>query len=219
MSKTEMDAKEKIARRIARFFVKNDVVNLGIGIPCMASEYMEDGVMVQSENGLLGVGKPSNGLWKVESYCNAAGDEVTVVPGVCCFDIATSFGMIRKGCLTATVLGCLQVAANGDIANWRMPGKSPGMGGAMDLVCGVEKVIVATLHTTKDGQPKILKECTLPLTGRGVVNWIVTELALFEVTPDGLLLREISEGTSLEEIRSKTEAPFTVYENLKVMNI
>lgn len=201
--------------RVAKFFKKGDIVNLGVGIPVLAGNYMPDGVWIQSENGLLGVGKSSSGVFKVESFCNAAGQEVATVPGACSFDIATSFGMIRKGRVTATVLGCLQVAANGDIANWQMPGHSPGMGGAMDLVCGVKEVYVATLHCTKDGSPKILKQCTLPLTGKACVDHIITELCIFDVTKNGLVLTELMKGVSLDEVRRKTDAPFTISDNLK----
>ena len=207
--------KELIAMRVAKFFHRGDIVNLGVGIPVMAGNYMEDGVWIQSENGLLGVGKISSGVFKVESFCNAAGHEVATVPGACSFDIATSFGMIRKGRVTATVLGCLQVAANGDIANWQMPGHSPGMGGAMDLVCGVKEVFVATLHCTRDGAPKILPECTLPLTGKNCVNHIITELCPFYVTDHGLVLTELMKGVSLEEVRTKTGASFAISDNLK----
>lgn len=211
-----LDKKELIARRVALNFKKGDIVNLGVGIPVRSGNYMVDGVWIQSENGLLGVGKQSSGIWKQESFCNAAGDEVQTVKGACSFDIATSFGMIRKGRVTATVLGCLQVAANGDIANWQMPNHSPGMGGAMDLVSGVRKVYVATMHTTKTGEPKILESCTLPLTGAGCVNTIITERCTFDVTKDGLLLVEIVEGEDIEEIRKLTGAPFSVKEDYLV---
>lgn len=213
-----MDNRRFIAKKIASFFKDGDVINLGVGIPVLVGDYITDNVVIQSENGLLGSGASYPGLDPEAAYFNASGNTVDLVPGASVFDICTSFGMIRQGLVKATILGAFEVSQYGDMANWARPGSYPGMGGAMDLVSGIRDVIVATEHCTKEGRPKILKECTLPLTGRRVVKFIVTELAVFEVSAtDGLTLLERREGVSVEEIRSKTGAPFRVSPELKMM--
>lgn len=213
-----MDNRRFIAKKIASFFKDGDVINLGVGIPVLVGDYITDNVVIQSENGLLGSGASYPGLDPEAAYFNASGNTVDLVPGASVFDICTSFGMIRQGQVKATILGAFEVSQYGDMANWARPGSYPGMGGAMDLVSGIRDVIVATEHCTKEGRPKILEECTLPLTGRRVVKRIVTELAVFEVSAtDGLTLLERREGVSVEEIRSKTGAPFQVSPELKMM--
>lgn len=207
-----------IAKKIASWFHDGDVINLGVGIPTLVSNYITDNVVIQSENGILGVGEIYAGLEPEAPYFDAGGNSIRTVPGASVFDICTSFGMIRTGKLHATVLGCFEVSQYGDLANWARPGSYPGMGGAMDLVSGIEDVIIATDHCTKDGKPKILKSCTLPLTGIGVVKYIVTELAFFEVSKaEGLTLLEHREGVSVEEIKEKTGAPFKISPNLTYM--
>ncbi len=213
-----MDNRRFIAKKIASFFKDGDVINLGVGIPVLVGDYITDNVVIQSENGMLGSGASYPGLDPEAAYFNASGNTVDLVPGASVFDICTSFGMIRQGQVKATILGAFEVSQYGDMANWARPGSYPGMGGAMDLVSGIRDVIVATEHCTKEGRPKILEECTLPLTGRRVVKRIVTELAVFEVSAtDGLTLLERREGVSVEEIRSKTGAPFQVSPELKMM--
>ena len=213
-----LDDRRFIARKIASWFHDGHVINLGVGIPVLVADYITDNVVVQTENGLLGVGESTGGLDPSAPYFNAAGASVSIVPGASVFDIATSFGMIRSGRLNATVLGCFEVSQYGDIANWARPGSYPGMGGAMDLVSGIENVIVATDHCTKDGSPKIVDRCSLPLTGLGVVKTIVTELAVFTVSgTEGLTLVEHRHGVDVERIRRLTGAPFRVSEDLKEM--
>ena len=217
MSNT-LDDRRFIAKKIASWFHDGHVINLGVGIPVLVADYITDNVVVQTENGLLGVGETIGGLEPAAPYFNAAGASVSIVPGASVFDISTSFGMIRSGRLNATVLGCFEVSQYGDLANWARPGSYPGMGGAMDLVSGIDNVIVATDHCTKDGSPKIVERCTLPLTGRGVVKTIVTELAVFTVSAaEGLTLVEHRHGVDVDRIRERTGAPFLVAENLKVM--
>lgn len=217
MSNT-MDDRRFIARKIASWFHDGHVINLGVGVPVLVADYITDNVVVQTENGLLGVGETTGGLDPDAPYFNAAGASVSIVPGASVFDRATSFGMIRSGRLNASVLGCFEVSQYGDLANWARPGSCPGMGGAMDLVSGIENVIVATDHCTKDGRPKIVDRCHLPLTGLGVVKTIVTELAVFTVSgTEGLTLVEYRRGTDAARIRELTAAPFRVAENLKEM--
>lgn len=213
-----MDNRRFIAKKIASFFKDGDVINLGVGIPVLVGDYITDNVVIQSENGLLGSGVSYPGLDPEAAYFNASGNTVDLVPGASVFDICTSFGMIRQGLVKATILGAFEVSQYGDMANWARPGSYPGMGGAMDLVSGIRDVIVATEHCTKEGKPKILETCTLPLTGYRVVKCIVTELAIFEVSAtDGLTLVEHREGVGVEEIRAKTGAPFRVSPDLKTM--
>lgn len=213
-----MDAREKITRRIAREFKDGDLVNLGIGMPTMVANYIPDDVhiILQSENGFVGLGPTPPEGEEDKDLTNAGGQPVTIRENGAFFDSATSFAIIRGGHLDATVLGVLQVDEKGNLANWMIPGKLvPGMGGAMDLTVGARRVIVATTHTTRNGQPKILKKCTLPLTAKEQVDLIVTELAVIEVTKEGLLLKEIAEGVRLEEVLEKIEADLIISEDLK----
>ena len=214
-----MDKRHLIAKRAARYFQSGDVVNLGIGIPSLCGNYAEPGVLFQAENGFIGVGATAEGLMVNERTYNAGGVPFIPVPGSSGFDVAMAFGVIRSGRLAATVLGALQVSERGDLANWSTPGRSFGMGGAMDLVNGARKVIVAMEHCTREGAPKIVKECTLPYTGRGCVDHIVTELCVIDVTKEGLLLRELAPGHTLEEVRAKTEAELSLAEELREMVI
>ncbi|WP_373688821.1 3-oxoacid CoA-transferase subunit B [Brevibacillus daliensis] len=210
----QMAAKQIIAARVAKELKNGDVVNLGIGLPTMVPNYLPEGVNVilQSENGYVGLGPVT-----VEDpdLVNAGGQPAGVIPGAAFFDSGFSFELIRGGHVDVTVLGGLEVDEHGNIANWMVPGKMvPGMGGAMDLVTGAKKVIVAMEHCTKKGGSKILEQCTLPLTGKGVVDVIVTEIAVFRVTKEGLVLEELQEGVTLEEAKEKTEATFIVSPNL-----
>lgn len=206
-----MDAKTIIAQRVAQEFKDGDVVNLGIGIPTLAADFLPAGVSVtlQSENGFVGLA-PLAGEANPD-LVNAGGKPVSIIPGGAVFDSAMSFAIIRGGHVDVTVLGALEVDQEGNLANWMVPGKLvPGMGGAMDLVSGARKVIVAMEHTAKDGVSKILKKCTLPLTGKGVVNYIITNLCVFKVTMAGLILKETAPGVTVDEVRAKTEADFLV---------
>lgn len=211
-----MDKRLKIARRVASEFKEGDVVNLGIGIPTLVANYIpkEIKVTLHSENGFVGLGPA-----KDASDCDltdAGGQLVTACPGAAMFDSALSFAIVRGGHLDATVLGALQVDSQGNLANWMVPGKIvPGMGGAMDLVVGAKRVIVAMEHVGRDGKPKIMKNCTLPLTACGVVNLIVTDCCVFKVTEQGLVLTEKSPEFSFEEIRAITEAEYMISPELK----
>jgi acetate CoA/acetoacetate CoA-transferase beta subunit len=216
-----MDAKEKIARRVACEFQDGDYANLGIGIPTQVANYLPDGVniMLQSENGFLGVGAAPAPGKEDKDIVNAGGQPVTMLKGAACFDSATSFGIIRGGHLEATVLGALEVDEEGSLANWIIPGKKvPGMGGAMDLVVGAKRVIVAMEHTA-NGKPKILEKCTLPLTAEKEVDLIVTELAVIEVAPEGLVLKEIAEDTTVEAVQAATAAHLIVTDNIPTIGI
>lgn len=212
-----MDKRAMIGARIAKELKDGDYVNLGIGLPTEAANHIPPGVHVifQSENGVMGVGPaPAEGS-EDQDMINAGGGFITTVPGASYFDSATSFGIIRGGHLDITVLGALQVDQHGNLANWMIPGKIiPGMGGAMDLVTGAKKVIVAMEHCDKRGNPKILKECTLPLTAKGKVSLIITEMAVLEVTPKGLLLKEVTEGFTVEDVVKATEAELIIPEGL-----
>jgi acetate CoA/acetoacetate CoA-transferase beta subunit len=212
-----MDAKTIIATRVAREFRDGDVVNLGIGIPTLAADFLPDGVnvLLQSENGFVGL-SALQGQADAD-LTNAGGKPVSIIAGGAVFDSAMSFSIIRGGHVDVTVLGALEVDQEGDLANWMVPGKLvPGMGGAMDLVSGAKKVIVAMEHTAKDGESKILKKCTLPLTGKGVVNLIVTNLCVFEVSPTGLVLSETAPGVTVGEVRRNTAADFIVSPQVRI---
>ena len=212
-----MDVKKVIAKRVAQLLNDGDVVNLGIGLPTMVANYIPVGMDItfQSENGFLGLGAaPKEGEedWEL---VNAGGMPTSILPGGMFFDSATSFGIIRGGHVDATVLGAMQVDEKGNLANYKIPGKMvPGMGGAMDLVVGAKSVIIAMVHTQK-GKPKILKECTLPLTAKGQVNYIVTEMALMKVTDKGLLLLELGPEATVEDVVAATEANLIVSPDLK----
>lgn len=214
MDKLEMQ--EYIASRVSKELKDGAVVNLGIGLPTKVANYIPDevNVILQSENGFLGLGPAEDGNLSDETIVNAGGQPVTILPGGCFFDSATSFGIIRGGHVDVTVLGALQVDQYGNIANYMIPGKMvPGMGGAMDLVTGAKKVIVAMEHTSK-GSVKILNNCTLPLTATNAVDLIVTEMGVIEVTTDGLLLIEINPIFTLDEVLSATEAPLILSDSL-----
>ncbi len=214
--------KNQIAQRIAQEVKNGYYVNLGIGIPTLVANYVRNDIEVefQSENGVLGMGPfPFEGDEDAD-IINAGKQTITTLPGASFFDSATSFGMIRGQHVDLTILGAMEVADNGDIANWKIPGKMvKGMGGAMDLVASAENIIVAMMHTNKAGHSKLLKQCSLPLTGVGCVKKIVTNLAVIEVTPDGFVLQERAPGVSIEDVKNATEGRLTIPDHVPEMKL
>ena len=219
MDKNEM--REVIAKRAAKELHDGDVVNLGIGIPTLIPNYLPEGVTVtlQTENGAMGMGPTPEEGKEDKNLINAGGGAITLLPGACTFDSTTSFAIIRGGHVNVSFLGALQVDEKGNLANWIIPGKmAPGMGGAMDLVVGAKRVILTMEHTQK-GAPKILKECTLPLTAAGQVNMIITEMGVMDITPEGIVLKELHPEFTVEDVQAATEAKLIIAPDLKPMDI
>jgi 3-oxoacid CoA-transferase B subunit len=208
-----MSYKEKIAVRASREVQPGQVINLGIGIPTMIPRYLPEGmgIWVHSENGILGMGLRCRRGTEDRNLIDAGGNYVTLMPGASFFDSALSFALVRGGRLDLAFLGALEISENGDLANWIIPGKhAPGIGGGMELAQKARRVIVTTTHTTRNGQPKILKQCTLPLTAKGCVDLIITEQAVIEATVDGLLLKEIAADTSVDRVVANTAADLMI---------
>jgi 3-oxoacid CoA-transferase B subunit len=213
---------QTIALRAAREFADGAVVNLGYGLPCLCAEFVPEGrtVFFQSENGVLGYGGLATDAEKDYEMINAADQPVTPAPGMCFFDSAASFDMIRGGRIDIVVLGAYQVSEKGDLANWGRPSRpATGMGGGMDLAAGAGRVIVTMLHTTKEGEPRIVKNLTFPLTTKGCVSLIVTDLAVIEVTAEGLILKELAPGWTVQEIQALTEARLVPAGDLKEIEL
>ncbi|NSL52421.1 3-oxoacid CoA-transferase subunit B [Calidifontibacillus erzurumensis] len=215
-----VNIRHRIAKRAAQEIKDGMIVNLGIGIPSLVADHLPENmdVMFHAENGILGIGKsPEKGM-ENPTLCNAGGFPVTVVPGASYFDSATAFGMIRAGYVDLSILGALEVSEKGDLANWIVPGKRvPGVGGAMDLANKAKKVIVLMNHCNKNSQPKILKTCTLPLTAKACVSLIITDMAVIEVTDEGLLLKEVMAPYTAEDVIANTAAPLRISDQLKVI--
>ena len=209
--------REKIARRAEKEILDGSYVNLGIGMPTMVANYIPDGkkIVLQSENGLLGIGPyPSEGEVDPD-LINAGKETVTAMQGAAYFDSAESFAMIRGGHIDVAILGGMEVSINGDLANWMIPGKMiKGMGGAMDLVHGAKRIVVIMDHVNKNGEPKILNSCSLPLTGKGVVNRVITDRAVFDITDEGLVLKEVAIGYSIADIQASTEPELIINDPL-----
>jgi 3-oxoacid CoA-transferase B subunit len=208
-----MPYKEIIAKRAAMEIRSGQVINLGIGIPTQILQFLPENtvVFIHSENGILGIGPRCRRGTENRNLIDAGGNYVTIQPGASFFDSTLSFSLIRGGRLDIAFLGALEISAKGDLANWIIPGRySPGIGGGMELAQKAKRVIVTTTHTTKEGTPKIFPECTLPITAKACVGMIITELAVMDVTPEGLVLREIAEGTEIETVKSLTAAPLIV---------
>ncbi|WP_332696230.1 3-oxoacid CoA-transferase subunit B [Halalkalibacter lacteus] len=215
-----INVRERIAKRAAEEINDGMIVNLGIGIPSLVTNHIasEINVMFQAENGILGMGPSPNQGKEDPTLCNAAGFPVTVVPGASYFDSATAFGMIRSGYLDITILGGLEVSEQGDLANWIVPGKRvPGIGGAMELAKKAKKVIVVMNHSSKNGEPKIVKECSFPLTAKRCVSMIITDMAVMEITETGLLLKEVMAPYTIEEVSLATGADLQISKKVKII--